>query len=50
MMKQLRRVTDELGKSVVIVLHDINFASTYADSIIAMKDGKVVHHAGPTRS
>ncbi|MFA5550836.1 MAG: ATP-binding cassette domain-containing protein [Trueperaceae bacterium] len=47
MMKQLRRVTEELGKTVVIVLHDINFASTYADSIIAMKDGKVVHHAGP---
>lgn len=47
MMKRLRRVTDELNKTVVLVLHDINFASTYADSIIAMKDGGLVHHAGP---
>lgn len=47
MMKQMRRVTDELNKTVVIVLHDINFASTYADSIIAMKDGRVVQHATP---
>lgn len=47
MMRQMRRVTDELNKTVVIVLHDINFASTYADSIIAMKDGRVVQHAPP---
>lgn len=47
MMKRLRRITEELGKTVILVLHDINFASTYADSIIAMKDGCVVSHAGP---
>lgn len=47
MMKRLRRVTDELDKTVVLVLHDINFASTYADSIIAMRDGCVVQHAAP---
>jgi len=29
------------------VLHDINFASTYADSIVAMRDGCVVQHAAP---
>lgn len=47
MMKRLRRITEELGKTVILVLHDINFASTYADSIIAMKDGGLVHHAAP---
>lgn len=41
-MKILRRLVDELGKTVVIVLHDINFASVYSDWIVAMKDGKVV--------
>ncbi|MEH7250926.1 ABC transporter ATP-binding protein [Neobacillus niacini] len=41
-MKILRRLVDELGKTVVIVLHDINFASVYSDRIVAMKDGKVV--------
>ena len=46
-MKVLRRLTDELGKTVIIVIHDINFASCYSDYIVALKDGKVVHN-GPT--
>ncbi|HBO1850788.1 ATP-binding cassette domain-containing protein [Pseudomonas aeruginosa] len=41
MMKTLRRAADELGKTLIIVLHDINFASCYADHIIAMRQGKV---------
>ncbi|UYN99256.1 MAG: ABC transporter ATP-binding protein [Devosia sp.] len=41
MMKLLRQAADELGKTVVLVLHDINFASWYSDHIVAMKDGKV---------
>ncbi|CAG9607787.1 iron ABC transporter ATP-binding protein [Pseudoneobacillus rhizosphaerae] len=47
-MKILRRLVDELGKTVIIVLHDINFASVYSDQIVAMKDGKVVKN-GPTK-
>ncbi|MGC5627172.1 ABC transporter ATP-binding protein [Georgenia sp. Z1344] len=41
MMKHLRRAATELGRTVVIVLHDINFAGKYADHICAMKDGAV---------
>ncbi|MDF1510739.1 ABC transporter ATP-binding protein [Robertmurraya sp. DFI.2.37] len=41
-MKVLRQLVDELGKTVVIVIHDINFAACYSDYIIALKDGKVV--------
>ncbi|MFO7262629.1 MAG: iron ABC transporter ATP-binding protein [Bacillaceae bacterium G1] len=41
-MKTLRKLVDELGKTIVLVLHDINFASFYSDYIVAMKDGKVV--------
>ena len=41
-MKILRRLVDDLGKTVVIVLHDINFASVYSDRIVALKDGKLV--------
>lgn len=41
-MKILRRLVNELGKTVVIVLHDINFASVYSDYIVAMKNGEVV--------
>ncbi|WP_144463187.1 iron ABC transporter ATP-binding protein [Siminovitchia fortis] len=46
-MKILRRLVDDLGKTVVIVLHDINFASVYSDRIVAMKNGRVVKD-GPT--
>ncbi|MGO3197575.1 iron ABC transporter ATP-binding protein [Vagococcus salmoninarum] len=44
MMKTLRRLVDEHGKTVIIVLHDINFAASYADEIVAMKAGKVFLH------
>ncbi|WP_300343436.1 ATP-binding cassette domain-containing protein [Nesterenkonia sp.] len=47
MMQQLRRAADELGRTVVIVLHDINFAARYSDKILAMKDGQVVQHGTP---
>lgn len=46
-MKILRRLVDELGKTIIIVIHDINFASVYSDYIVALKDGKIVRH-GPT--
>lgn len=47
MMKQLRRAADELQKTVVLVIHDINFASAYADHIIAMKQGEVLFRGPP---
>lgn len=43
-MKVLRRLVDELGKTVVIVIHDINFASSYSDEIIALKNGRLIVH------
>lgn len=47
MMRQLRRAADELGRTVVIVLHDINFAAAYADRIVALADGQVVRQGAP---
>ncbi|CAI6080866.1 Petrobactin import ATP-binding protein YclP [Paenibacillus sp. JJ-100] len=41
-MKVLRNMVDELGKTIVIVIHDINFASCYSDYIVALKDGRIV--------
>lgn len=46
MMQLLRRAATELGKTVVVVLHDINFASVYSDHIVCMQNGRVVE-AGP---
>nr|WP_047928294.1 ATP-binding cassette domain-containing protein [Enterococcus faecium] len=40
-MQILKNLVQKIGKTIVIVLHDINFAASYADEIIAMKDGKL---------
>lgn len=42
MMKVLRKLCDELNKTIVIVMHDINFASCYSDYVVAFKDGKLL--------
>ncbi len=47
MMRMLRQAANELRKTIVLVLHDINFASCYSDYIIAMRDGWVVHQGAP---
>lgn len=47
LMRTLRRIASEEGRTVVIVLHDLNHASAYADRIVAMQDGRIVAH-GPT--
>lgn len=44
-MRALRRLCDEQGRTVILVVHDINFAANYSDHIVAMKDG-AVHSAG----
>jgi len=46
-MKVVRRAADELHKTVVLVLHDINFASCYSDMIIGMRNGRVLHQGPP---
>jgi iron complex transport system ATP-binding protein len=47
MMKMLREAADALDKTIVLVLHDINFASCYSDYIVAMRDGSIVRHGSP---
>ncbi|MDO6440743.1 ABC transporter ATP-binding protein [Marinobacter sp. 2_MG-2023] len=47
MMQLLRRAADEKGKTVVVVLHDINFASCYSDHIIAMRRGQLAYQGMP---
>ncbi|MEX5298631.1 ATP-binding cassette domain-containing protein [Kocuria sp. CPCC 205292] len=47
MMRLLRQMAHDFGKTVVLVIHDINFASCYSDRIMAMKDGALLHHGTP---
>lgn len=42
MMQHLRRAVDEFGRTIVLVLHDINFAARYSDYICALKNGHIV--------
>ena len=48
MMQHLRKAAVELGRTVVIVLHDINFAANYSDLICAVKDGAIVEVGPPS--
>ncbi|KIC39003.1 hypothetical protein RA27_17725 [Ruegeria sp. ANG-R] len=48
LMEVLRDLTRQRGRTVVIVLHDINYAAAYADRIIALKAGEVVADGAPS--
>lgn len=41
MMKIVRRLCSELNKTVVLVLHEINYAAFYSDYICAFTDGRI---------
>ena len=41
MMKHLRQAADEFGRTILVVMHDINFAAKFSDQICVMKDGKI---------
>ncbi|ADG79266.1 ABC transporter related protein OS=Tsukamurella paurometabola (strain ATCC 8368 / DSM / CCUG 35730 / CIP 100753 / JCM 10117 / KCTC 9821 / NBRC 16120 / NCIMB 702349 / NCTC 13040) OX=521096 GN=Tpau_2666 PE=4 SV=1 [Tsukamurella paurometabola] len=47
MMGQLRRAADELGKTIILVVHDLNFAAAYADRIVALKHGSIAASGTP---
>ncbi len=46
-MHLLKKLVKEKGKSIIIVVHDINIASTFGDFIIAMKRGRLVATGEP---
>jgi iron complex transport system ATP-binding protein len=47
LMRYVRRVADEKTRTIVIIVHEINYAAAYADHIVAMKNGRLEAH-GPT--
>lgn len=46
-MKILKSLVIDLDKTVVVILHDINFASIYSDMIIALSSGYIVDKGTP---
>ncbi|MFI6318944.1 ABC transporter ATP-binding protein [Nonomuraea sp. NPDC050556] len=47
LLRLLRKLNAESGKTIVAVLHDLNLASRYCDHIIAMADGAIVAEGTP---
>ncbi len=47
LMSRLKSLAVQQGRTIVIVLHDINYAAGYADHIVAMKAGRVVTNGPP---
>ena len=41
MMRMVRRLCDELGKTVILVLHEINYAAFYSDFVCALVNGQI---------
>jgi len=41
MMEHLRHAANEFGRTILTVMHDINFAAKYSDRICAMKSGRI---------
>lgn len=48
MMKLLREAVRDFGKTAVVVLHDINFASCYSDHIVVMQEGRIILQGSPS--
>ena len=46
-LKLVRRLNEEFGMTVVMVLHDINQAIHYSDEIVALARGRVVAQGAP---
>lgn len=47
MMQHLKRAAEDLGRTIIIVLHDINFAAAYSDYICCIKDGTIARFGEP---
>jgi iron complex transport system ATP-binding protein len=43
MMKLLRKMARELNKTILVIMHDINFSASYSDYIFAFKKGKKIY-------
>ena len=46
-LELVRRLHTEAGRTVVMVLHDLNLAARYADRLVAMRDGEIVISGDP---
>ncbi len=48
-LKLVRRLNEEFGKTIIMVLHDINQALYYSDEVIALSKGEVICSGNPNQ-
>ncbi|MCR5792039.1 MAG: ABC transporter ATP-binding protein [Lachnospiraceae bacterium] len=48
-LELLKKLNEERGTTIVMVLHDINLSSRYADHIFAMKNGNLMYQGAPEK-
>lgn len=46
-MQLVRALNRQTGRTIVMVLHDINLAAAYSDTILALRDGQIVRCGAP---
>ena len=47
LMRRLRTIADAGGRTVVVVLHEVNYAAAYADRIVALRQGRLAAEGTP---
>jgi iron complex transport system ATP-binding protein len=47
LLELLRRLNHEAGRTILMVLHDLNQAARYSDELVAIKDGQIYACGGP---
>ena len=48
MLEYLKKAAREFNRTIIVVLHDINFAAKYSDNICTMKNGKIINFGSPS--
>ncbi|MFV2119603.1 ABC transporter ATP-binding protein [Streptomyces sp. Act-28] len=49
-LRLVRRLADEHGITVVVVLHDLNQAAAFSDAMVVLADGRIVASGPPARA
>ncbi|SHL70776.1 ABC transporter ATP-binding protein [Halomonas cupida] len=47
LLELLTRLAHEHGRTLLVVLHDLNLAAAYADHLVMMRDGRIVESGTP---